>query len=293
MFLMDGVANGRIRVQIQNWNGQAYKIPRDLLSECKDLDVFKQSGVYFLLGYRSVYVGQAEVRKNGKGILQRIIDHTSDRLKDEWDEVVVITTKDNSFGRTDISYLENSFYNKAVSTGRYEVQNNNEPSIGTVTDEKEAELEEFMDYAELILGALGYKAFEPVQTRVRSNKKRAASEEKKKVGSCAIPALPDRSLKIGEFVRTAMRNLSQSGYRFDASLLREMYTPEWSLEHFHTNKPFLKEYIEGKTDNKGADGKNVRFWSEVFIFGNTSVLVSKEWYDRQYALFIKWYSSLI
>ena len=275
MFLMDGVANGRIRVQTQNWNGQAFKIPRDLLPGCKEMDVFKQSGVYFLFGYRTVYVGQAEVRKNGKGILQRIIDHRNDRLKDEWEEVVIITTKDNSFGRTDISYLENSFYNKAVSAGRYKVLNNNEPSIGTVKDEKEAELEEFIDFAELILGALGYKVFEP--SADHGKKPVSLKDPKERTAVVNLPALPDRGLKIGEFVRTAMRNLSESGYIFEKEVLEKMYTKEWSLEHFHTNKPFLKKYVDGKTDNKGLDGKHVRFWAEVFDFGGCTVLVSKEW----------------
>ena len=35
-------------------------------------------------------------------------------FKKEWDEVVIFTRKDNSLGRTDISYLENRFYNKEL-----------------------------------------------------------------------------------------------------------------------------------------------------------------------------------
>lgn len=41
------------------------------------------------------------------------------------------------------------------------MQNGNEPTIGTVTEEKESELEEYIDQAELVLGAFGYKVFEP------------------------------------------------------------------------------------------------------------------------------------
>ena len=100
VYLIDGVANGKIKATISNWNGIAYKIPRRLLDECKELEAFKQSGVYFLFGNNMVYVGQAEVRKNGKGIHQRIIDHENDKYKDCWDEVVIFTRKDNSLGRT-------------------------------------------------------------------------------------------------------------------------------------------------------------------------------------------------
>lgn len=72
-----------------------------------------------MFGYKSVYVGQAEVRKSGKGIYQRIVEHVSDKYRDVWDEVVIFTTKDNSLGRTDISYLENRFYNKAKAAQRF------------------------------------------------------------------------------------------------------------------------------------------------------------------------------
>lgn len=289
VFLIDGVANGKIKAQISNWNGIAYKIPRELLAECKDFEAFKQSGVYFLFGNRSVYVGQAEVRKNGKGIHQRILDHESDKYAETWDEVVVFTTKDNSFGRTDISYLENRFYNKALSAKRYVVQNGNEPTIGTVTEEKQDELEEFMDQAELILGALGYKVFDPIEEFIPLPVPVPVTEEKKQP---VIPELPDKSLKIGEYVRTAMRNLSSSGYAFEQSAINEMLTSEWSQEHFHTVKPFMKLYVKGKTDNKDAAGKYVRFWNEEFCFGESHVYISKEWYESQRKYFDEWYLSL-
>lgn len=72
LFLMDGEPSGRIKCSLANWTGIAYKIPRTALDKCKDLDILKQSGVYFLFGTDKadntvVYIGQAGVRKNGKG----------------------------------------------------------------------------------------------------------------------------------------------------------------------------------------------------------------------------------
>lgn len=290
VYLIDGEANGKIKASISNWNGIAYKIPRRLLAECKGLDAFKQSGVYFLFGNNTVYVGQAEVRKNGKGIHQRILDHENDKYKDCWDEVVIFTRKDNSLGRTDISYLENRFYNKALDAGRFQVQNSNEPTIGTVTEEKESELEEYIDQAELVLGALGYKVFElkeaqdyPLEAKDMCKEKQTDTE---------IPDLPDSSLKIGKYVRTAMRCLSECGYEFDFDTIQQMCTSEWSREHFHTDKAFMKQYIEGKSDNKGTEGKYIRFWSEIFTFGKYSVYISKEWFESQRKYFDSWYLAL-
>lgn len=166
VFLMDGDPSGRIKCTLTNWTGMAYKIPRTELEKCKFLPVLKQSGVYFLFGTSDdtgeaiVYIGQAGARKNGEGILLRLQEHKRDTRMDYWTEAVVYTTSNNSFGPTEISYLENRFCNIAISSGRYTVKNGNDPSPGNVTEEKESELEEFIDYAKIVMGTLGYKIFE-------------------------------------------------------------------------------------------------------------------------------------
>lgn len=67
-------------------------------------------------------------------MLFRVAEH----LKDEFyfTEAVMFTTSDNSWGPTEISYLENKFANLAIRTGRYTVKNGNEPNPGNVTEEK-------------------------------------------------------------------------------------------------------------------------------------------------------------
>ena len=164
LFLMDGEPSGRMKCSLANWTGIAYKIPRTALDKCKDLDILKQSGVYFLFGTDKsdnavVYIGQAGARKNGKGLLLRIQEpHAS---IDYWTEAVMFTTTNNSFGPTEISYLEKRFCNMAVQSGRYVVKNGNDPNPGNITEETESELEEFIDYAKIVMGTLGHKVFEP------------------------------------------------------------------------------------------------------------------------------------
>ena len=167
LFLMDGDANGMIKCTLANWIGIAYKIPRTSLDKCKSRTDLKQTGVYFLFGVSDttgkpvVYVGQAGNRKNGEGILNRLLEHKRNPKEDYWTEAVVFTTSNNSFGPTEISYLENRFCNLAVVAKRYEVKNGNDPSLGNITEEKESELEDFIEYAELIMGTLGHKVFIP------------------------------------------------------------------------------------------------------------------------------------
>lgn len=167
LFLMDGDASGRIKCTLANWIGVAYKIPRTALDKCKERDDLKQSGVYFLMGVSNsgkqvVYIGQAGARKNGEGILNRLQEHKRNSEKDYWTEAIVFTTSNNSFGPTEISYLENRFCNLALDANRYKVKNSNEPASGNITEEKESELEGFIDYAKLVMGTLGHKVFEPL-----------------------------------------------------------------------------------------------------------------------------------
>lgn len=94
--------------------------------------------------------------------MNRLQEHKRSPEKDYWTEAIVFTTSNNSFGPTEISYLENRFCNLAIEANRYEVKNGNDPTSGNITEEKESEMEEFIDYAEVIMGTLGHKLFEPI-----------------------------------------------------------------------------------------------------------------------------------
>ena len=168
LYLMDSVSKGLIKCTLANWTGIAYKIPRTELEKAKSIDYLKQSGVYFLFSTSAetqeniVYIGQAGTRKNGEGILNRLQEHKRNPDKDYWTEAVAFTTTNNTFGPTEISYLENQFTKLAIDSKRYIVKNSNEPSLGHVTEEKESKLEEYIDYAKIVIGALGYRIFEPI-----------------------------------------------------------------------------------------------------------------------------------
>ena len=122
-----------------------------------------------------VYIGQAGARKNGEGLLNRLQEHKRSTEKDYWTEAIVFTTSNNSFGPTEISYLENRFCNLALKANRYEVKNGNDPTLGNITEEKECELEEFIDYAKVIMGTLGHKVFEPI---AKTEESKMTTEEK-------------------------------------------------------------------------------------------------------------------
>ena len=172
MFLMDGEVTGKIKCTLANWTGVIYKIPRIQLGDLKSRDEMKQSGIYFLFGRDEdkqkdvTYIGQATTRKNGEGVLLRIQEHTRDTHADYFNDVIILTTQNNSFGPTEISYLENKFTQLAKEAGRYIVKNGNDPNPGNVTEEKESELDEIVENTLMIIGTLGYRVFVPMTKEV-------------------------------------------------------------------------------------------------------------------------------
>ena len=172
MFLMDGEVTGKIKCTLSNWTGVIYKIPRIQLGDLKSRDEMKQSGIYFLFGRDEdkqkdvTYIGQATTRKNGEGVLLRIQEHTRDIHADYFNDVIILTTQNNSFGPTEISYLENKFTQLAKEAGRYIVKNSNDPNPGNVSEEKESELNEIVENTLMIIGTLGYRVFVPMTKKV-------------------------------------------------------------------------------------------------------------------------------
>ena len=164
---MDGEVTGKIKCTLSNWTGVIYKIPRLQLGDLKSRPDMKQSGIYFLFGrvddnhQDTVYIGQATTRKNGEGVMLRIQEHTRDSHSGYFNDVIVLTTQNDSFGPTEISYLENRFTQLANEANRVVVRNGNEPNPGNVTEEKQSELDEVIDNTKAIIGALGYRLFVP------------------------------------------------------------------------------------------------------------------------------------
>lgn len=183
LFLMDGSPMGRIKSSLTNWTGRVYLIPRTDLSKSKDRPELQQTGVYILLGTDDetgedkAYIGQARERKNGKGVLGRIVEHVGEDKLDYFTHVIIMITADDSFGPTEISYLENALYQQAVAAGRVLTANANDPSPGRVTEEKEAELNEYIEYAKIAIRSLGYRLFDPVDD-AKSSSETSSSHEK-------------------------------------------------------------------------------------------------------------------
>lgn len=159
LFLLDGEVNGRWICELSNWTGKAYKIPRNLLRECFLRNELQGPGIYFLFGLQEdecpiVYIGESE------NLYERLVQHLN--LKDYWNECIALFSKDENLNKAHIKYLEHKFYILAKDANRYIVKNENVSTKSAISEAEEAELEEFIHNARIIIGTLGYKTFEPV-----------------------------------------------------------------------------------------------------------------------------------
>ena len=161
LYIKDGIS----KCTIKNWIGVVYIVPRTLIDVGKQIDNLNRSGVYLLLGTTekdedAVYIGQADIRKNERGVLHRILEpHKS---IDYWTESIIFTTVDNSLGATELNYLEYRLHEIALDANRFRVTNGGSPHKGSLPEEKEDEMEDFIDFIRLVVRALGRKVFESV-----------------------------------------------------------------------------------------------------------------------------------
>ena len=244
---MDDTADGRLKCKSHGRSGIIFRIPRKDLNVSKDRDELNRDGVYFLLGEEDgrekIYIGQAGSRKNGKGILERLNEH--DRRKNFWTEAIVFTTTDNSFDPTELNWLENKFCNMALKAARYEVTNGNEPPPGNVSEEKESELEDQVEFAKLILSAIGYKIFEP--TKNPPKPKAEPSEE--------IFYLSRFVKRLGRKINAQMKR-TPTGYKVlagsDVSPLDMINLPDKMKKLRHSEKVANEKLIEDVEFNSSS-----------------------------------------
>ncbi len=287
MFLMDGEVTGKIKCTLSNWTGVIYKIPRIQLADLKSRDEMKQSGIYFLFGRDEdkqkdvTYIGQATNRKNGEGVLFRVQEHTRDNHADYFNDVIILTTQNNSFGPTEISYLENKFTQLAKESGRYIVKNGNEPNSGNVTEEKQSELDEVVENTLMIVGTLGYRVFVPMTKKTGQNLSDSSStylylKRKIKKSNNLIEATCERTTEgfvvlEGSHVemadspglRTSLRELRKELIETDVikdGILQEKQlfsSPSYAAAFI------LGMHTNGRTDWKDKDGKTLKELEEI------------------------------
>ena len=167
--------------ELVNQTIQALSCPRTKLT---DLNInFKKEintqGVYFLLGYEEdalkpkVYIGEAE------NVWDRLKSH--DLKKDFWNEVIIFTSKDDNLTKSHVKYLESRIVEVSRETERYNLENENKPTLSSLPLPDRDAMEEFLSNIKLLTGTFGHKFLEnTISVSVTSDNKTLITRSKEK-----------------------------------------------------------------------------------------------------------------
>lgn len=162
IFLLDGEPTGTKIVEISNWTGKAYVIPRNKLKFLLQREELNSQAIYFLVGEtedgkQSVYTGEAEEFK------KRIQQHNQN--KDFWNTVICFVSKDDNLTKAHVKYLEAVVIKEMREAKRVSIENGNGGGIPKLPESDEADMLMFLENMRIVLSALGFLFLEDLSVK--------------------------------------------------------------------------------------------------------------------------------
>ena len=166
LFLLEGDPTGVKKVQLSNWSGLAFVIPRNKLEVINKREELNKQCLYFLVGGTSispeVYIGEAE------NFQKRIPQHQS---RDFWNTCIVFLAKDENLSKAHVRFLEATFVDDCKKANRAKMHNGNSPDGSKLSEEDESDMDEFKQNIKLVLSTLGYTFHEIASVADKSYEK--------------------------------------------------------------------------------------------------------------------------
>lgn len=152
IFLAEGRPTGLKAVELSNWTGKAYVIPRNSLDVALENDELSSQAVYFLIGSgedsREIYIGESETFK------ERVKHHH--QTKDFWETAICFFAKDDNLNKAHVKYLESILTDAAKTAGRVELRSGKASNPAKLSASDEAFAQSFGENIKLILSSVGY-----------------------------------------------------------------------------------------------------------------------------------------
>jgi predicted GIY-YIG superfamily endonuclease len=153
IFLAEGNPTGVRSLELFNWNGKGYVIPRDRLESALERNELKTQGLYFLIGENDegqsrLYIGESE------DITSRLRIHN--RNKDFWNTALVFFSKGGELNKAHVKYLEELLIKEIIEAKRVTLENGNQPQQTKLSEAEEANVLIFAENIKLILASIGY-----------------------------------------------------------------------------------------------------------------------------------------
>lgn len=101
-------------------------------------------------------------------------------------------------------------------------------------------------------------------------------------------------MKIGKYVRTKIRELSDKRFNFSNEDLSDLLSKERTKQIFGIRLPFFKRIdINANLDVQRKDHTgNYRYWKDVFYFNGQHFLMCSQWFEYNRERFDKWISKI-
>lgn len=234
--LLDDNPKGLRHIEMANWAGEAFVVPRAQLKELRQRKEVKRPGVYFLFGEGkekpSVYIGQSE------NVINRLASHDADRGAEEWNEAVVfVRTLDGAL----IKYLESNAVYYAKKANRCEVHNAVDPKRNKLSEAQKIQADEYLRRIKTIVGLFGYRVFDdPKEQQVSTEYYFEDARNKDGLGKGSL-------LSTGEFIVFAgslSRRQETKSFRGSGPSLRRRLIDEGVLKNKSDKSyEFTRDYV--------------------------------------------------
>ncbi len=228
LYLFEGIPNGAKKIQVSNWSGLAFLIPRNRIKVVDDRDEFKKQCLYFLVsdlsGDPEVYIGEAE------NFQKRISQHNRNSDKDFWNICIVFMSKDENLSKAHVKYLEATFISDCrIANRAKKLHNRNNPEGSRLPEEDCAEMEAFKEYVKLVLSSIGYTFHENVKSEDR--------------------VIDKYHIKVGDYVTEGIRN-SEGMIIIEGSKIakKELDENKYKLWTEYRNKYLVEQSIKDDGD---------------------------------------------
>ncbi len=162
--LLDDNPKGLRLIEMANWSGKAFVVPRGKLKELRSREDATQPGLYILFGEgvekQSAYIGQSE------NVVDRLFSHDSNREEDEWNTAIAFVGQLDS---TFIKYLESVSLDLAKKASRCEIFNKGGVNENRLSEAQKITANTYFERIRLIMGLLGYSVFDVVSESIVDN----------------------------------------------------------------------------------------------------------------------------
>lgn len=252
LFFIDGKPDGMLTAEVFGWTGHILVAPRTRLLEALKRKESSYTGVYILLGEHEetplAYIGE------GESIANRIKSH--DAKKDWWTRVVLITSAANNLHKAHAQYIESRLVEEAVKASIANLENNTNPSLPSLTEAAQANMESFIEQLLMVLPAIRVDLF------TSKTKQEAIS----KLKEALRPEVASFELTLKKEDIKAIANLEEGEFVVQkGSLARGEYIGERSNKHSYW-KLYDKLVEQGVLANQNGN----KIFTVSYAFSSTS-----------------------